>query len=429
MFEPQDHPNDFQYPGGPPIPPYDNAGWTLAFQMGLKFDRVLDGVRRSAREDRRRDQAGRRAQVTTRSRRRRLRRAAPAQRRVHRRQPAAEGGRRGALRRRSQLAEHRRHRRDLHRRQAVDGGDAAEGRGSISGSTFTGVTSASRRRDSTSCAKPRIALWDQYGGSMPSGHVRWLLEQFEFDFEVVYPADARRRQPQGEVRRAPVPRWRHPRDRCDGGGGGFGGRQPHREEIPEEYRAHLGRVTLKHDGPAAEALRRRRRRDRRVRRIGRARSSPRPAGERSPRGGAAGRQRAAAARAPSTTSPDRCCASPSTTPTRSASASRSRSTCSSTTARCWSWRRTRRCAASSRWRGSTHKEPLRSGWAWGQHYLEGGAAALEATLGKGKVFLFGPEITFRAQPHGTFKFLFNSIFYGTAQAVGGPTAETAARGR
>ena len=64
------------------------------------------------------------------------------------------------------------------------------------------------------------------------------------------------------------------------------------------------------------------------------------------------------------------------------------------------------------------KEPLRSGWAWGQHYLEGGAAAVEATVGKGKVFLFGPEITFRAQPHGTFKFLFNSIYYGTAQASG-----------
>ena len=60
------------------------------------------------------------------------------------------------------------------------------------------------------------------------------------------------------------------------------------------------------------------------------------------------------------------------------------------------------------------KEPLRSGWAWGQHYLEGGTAAVEASLGKGKVFLFGPEITFRAQPHGTFKFLFNSIFYGTS---------------
>src|SRR5262249_52771798 len=43
MFEPQDHPNDFAYPGGPPIRPYDSAGYTLAFQMAVAFDRVLDG--------------------------------------------------------------------------------------------------------------------------------------------------------------------------------------------------------------------------------------------------------------------------------------------------------------------------------------------------------------------------------------------------
>ena len=43
MFEPQDHPDDIPYPGGPPTPPYDNAGWTLAFQMGVQFDRILDG--------------------------------------------------------------------------------------------------------------------------------------------------------------------------------------------------------------------------------------------------------------------------------------------------------------------------------------------------------------------------------------------------
>ncbi|HTE18959.1 MAG TPA: M14 family metallopeptidase, partial [Armatimonadota bacterium] len=43
MFEPQDHPNDFLYEGGPPIPPYDNAGWTLAYQMGIQFDRILEG--------------------------------------------------------------------------------------------------------------------------------------------------------------------------------------------------------------------------------------------------------------------------------------------------------------------------------------------------------------------------------------------------
>src|SRR6478672_3840322 len=43
MFEPQDHPNDFAYPGGPPKRPYDNAGYTLAYQMGVQFDRILDG--------------------------------------------------------------------------------------------------------------------------------------------------------------------------------------------------------------------------------------------------------------------------------------------------------------------------------------------------------------------------------------------------
>ena len=43
MFEPQDHPDNFAYPGAPPTPPYDNAGWTLAFQMGVEFDRVLEG--------------------------------------------------------------------------------------------------------------------------------------------------------------------------------------------------------------------------------------------------------------------------------------------------------------------------------------------------------------------------------------------------
>ena len=41
MFEPQDHPNDFLYPGGPPVKPYDIAGWTPAFSMGILFKSVL----------------------------------------------------------------------------------------------------------------------------------------------------------------------------------------------------------------------------------------------------------------------------------------------------------------------------------------------------------------------------------------------------
>ena len=55
-------------------------------------------------------------------------------------------------------------------------------------------------------------------------------------------------------------------------------------------------------------------------------------------------------------------------------------------------------------------KPLRSGWAWGQGYLEDGVAAFVASVGSGKLYAFGPEITFRAQTHGTFKLLFNELY-------------------
>jgi hypothetical protein len=54
--------------------------------------------------------------------------------------------------------------------------------------------------------------------------------------------------------------------------------------------------------------------------------------------------------------------------------------------------------------------PLRSGWAWGQEKLVGGVAMIEAQVGEGRMFLFGPEILQRGQPHGTFKLFFNSLF-------------------
>lgn len=55
------------------------------------------------------------------------------------------------------------------------------------------------------------------------------------------------------------------------------------------------------------------------------------------------------------------------------------------------------------------KEPLRSGWAWGQSALDGGVAIAEAEVGKGRLVLCGPQILFRGQPHGSFKFLFNAL--------------------
>ncbi len=52
---------------------------------------------------------------------------------------------------------------------------------------------------------------------------------------------------------------------------------------------------------------------------------------------------------------------------------------------------------------------LMSGWINGPRHVEGYAAALEVALGHGRVVLvgFGPE--FRGQPHGTFKFLFDPV--------------------
>ncbi|MBI3491593.1 MAG: hypothetical protein HY047_07430, partial [Acidobacteria bacterium] len=52
---------------------------------------------------------------------------------------------------------------------------------------------------------------------------------------------------------------------------------------------------------------------------------------------------------------------------------------------------------------------------------------VEALVGKGHVVLFGNEVNWRGQPHGTFKLLFNGIYYGSAASSGnGARAPTAA---
>ncbi len=81
----------------------------------------------------------------------------------------------------------------------------------------------------------RIGLYDSYGGSMPSGWTRWLFEQYEMPFQLVYPStlDA------GDLK-----------NKFDvlvfvsgalsvGRGGGRGGNA----NVPAEYSAMQGRIT------------------------------------------------------------------------------------------------------------------------------------------------------------------------------------------
>jgi len=53
---------------------------------------------------------------------------------------------------------------------------------------------------------------------------------------------------------------------------------------------------------------------------------------------------------------------------------------------------------------------LRSGWMVGEAHLAGQAAVVEASLGKGRIVLLGFSPYFRGQPHGTFKIFFNALY-------------------
>jgi hypothetical protein len=55
------------------------------------------------------------------------------------------------------------------------------------------------------------------------------------------------------------------------------------------------------------------------------------------------------------------------------------------------------------------RDVVASGWAVGTDRMAGRAAVVEATLGKGRVILFGPRVQHRAQSVGTFKILYNAI--------------------
>ncbi len=60
---------------------------------------------------------------------------------------------------------------------------------------------------------------------------------------------------------------------------------------------------------------------------------------------------------------------------------------------------------------------LQSGWLIGEKHLSNRPVVIEFQVEKGKVIILATPAQFRAQMHGTFKFLFNSIFYGAADGT------------
>jgi hypothetical protein len=419
MFEPQDHPNDFQYPGGPPVPPYDVAGWTLAFQMGVQFDRILDGF------------DGPFTKING------LLPPPP--------QPVTGTGSAGYL------ISHRINNSFkltnrllkagcdvywLKTEQKADGEDL--GTGAIwvpasasakpiveKGAKELGIpvhaVAKAPAGDALKLKPVRVGLYDQYGGSMTSGWTRWIFEQYEVPFELVYPPmlDAGNLNSKYDVLVFPggaIPRFGNgaaAEGGRGGGAGGFGG-QPNPETIPEEYRGWLGRITQEKTLPQ---LRKFVESGGSIVTIGSSTSLGEvfdlPVKNYLVEKTADGRERplprekfyipGSLLKANIDNTDPVAYGMPSQVDVffqnNPVFLLEPDAKLKHTSAVAW-------------FSGAT---PLDSGWAWGQQYLDGGTAVVEGAVGEGKLVLLGPEVAFRSQPHATFKLLFNSLYYGSAK--------------
>jgi hypothetical protein len=410
MFEPQDHPNDFAYPGGPPKRPYDNAGYTLAFQMGVKFDRILDGfdgpfevIKGLASP-----MAGTVAGAT-----------APAGYLVSHSMNDAFVVVNRALKARADVY-------TLRSPMTAGGKTYPAGTFYIAATPASttmlkemakskGVSSEAVTTPPAANAKKlhsmRVALYDVYGGSMPSGHTRWLLEQFEFPFDVVYPAtlDAGNLASKYDV--IILPSGAVPREGQGFGGGGGRGGGPDSLSIPAEFRDRLGRFTPAKTVPALKAFMEA---GGTVIAVGTSANIGMQLGL--PMTNALVESSAGGADRP--LSGDKYYVPGSvlrvqvdTTASISQGLPRDLDVFFDNSPAF-------RLGADAAAKGVRplaifpNATPLRSGWAWGQAYLDGTVEAAEATIGKGTLYMFAPEITFRGQPHGTFKWLFNGIYAG-----------------
>ncbi len=403
MFEPQDHPDDIPYPGAAPTPPYDNAGWTLAYQMGVEFDRILDafsgpfekvsGFAKAPAYSVAEAPAGGGYFVS--------RNANDAFVLVNR---ALAAGLPVST---------------LTSATTVSGISLA--RGTFYIPSVPGALAVVRKTatdkgiqilpgeapaaDQLLAVRPvRIALWDMYGGSMESGWIRFLFDQFEFPYKLVFPPDIDSGRLAGNYDVLILP--------DDGTVGRTNRSRGERglsaealARIPAEYRGRVGVMSTAVSLP-------------RIREFLTAGGTVLAMGNASAIGLQLG--------LPLT---DALADSAGRLVPRAkffVPASVMRLAVDTANALAFGMQsevdlmynnnpafRLKPEADSSgikrvAWFSSA--TPLRSGWAWGQGMLEGSAGVLSAKVGKGTLFLFGPDIQFRHQSHGAFKFLFNGIY-------------------
>jgi hypothetical protein len=397
MFEPQEHPDDFPVPGGAPTPPYDSAGWTLAYQMGIEFDRVLDAFDGPFERvtDLLRVPQGMvlggaapagylftpRANDSYRAVNRLLAAGVPVIRVAD--GPLGPGA--FYVSARSDAA------------TRIAAATAADLGISFTAAGPPPAGSKAIRRP------PRIGLFDQYGGHIPSGWARLVLEQFEFPYEVVYPPalDAGRLRERydvlvfndGGLAPALPPPARAP---------------AFDPPLPDDLARRVGAVTA----DTVERLREFLRDGGSFVAIGSAASGAvsqfgLPLSSHLVETGPDGTARplpresyyvpGSVLRVAVDTSHPAAHGLPPAVDVffDDSPVFRLDAGAAAQGARVVAW--------------FDSVAPLRSGWAWGQHHLHGGAAVVDVPAGAGRVLLVGPEILFRAQSHGTFKFLFNAL--------------------
>jgi len=419
MFEPQDHPNDFRYPGGPPNRPYDITGWTLAFQMGVQFERILD------------DFSGPFTKITGLL-------------------PPPASSIQGPANPAGYLISHQINNSFvltnrllkancdvywLKKEMSADGQDLGTGAIWVPASASARSVLEKSAKElgvpvHAMAAKPagdalklkpiRIGLYDSYGGLMPAGWTKWLFEQYEMPFSVVYPQtlDAGDLKSKFDVLVFVGGAIRGQGGfggRGGGGGGGRGGRGG-AETIPDEYKGWTGSVTEDKTMPQLKKF---------VELGGTivtigsstaiAESFKLPVKSFLTEMGADGKEHALPAEK------------------FYIPGSLMRMNVDNTNPLAYGMPKqvdvffenspvfklapTVELQHTSPVGWFSGPSTLDSGWAWGQQYLDGGTAVAEATVGEGKVMLLGPEVNFRDQPHATYKLLFNGLYYGNTTAV------------